>query len=200
MLLMAGVFFSACLQAPCSVDVETDDNTDDIPTVAEIEKADVACVEIDWVETAMVFDTQSTEEPTEVVVETETEEIAPKRKYTQDDLKRLARLIYFEDSQCTESMKWCGSVVLNRVESKRFPNNIKDVIHEKGQFSVSQYYMSRKVDKKLYAKCEAVAKSLLENGSAIPKEVVGMAHYGTFKKYSKKLYKRFGKVYYFSVR
>lgn len=168
------------------------------PTEAVIALVDTPIVELGTEEPTTEVSTEI-EKVTEVL-ETETEEIAPKKKYTQDDLKRLARLIYFEDSQCTESMKWCGSVVLNRVASPRYANSIKGVIHEKGQFSVKGYYMTRKVDKTLYAKCESVAKFLLENGSVIPKEVVGMSHYGTFKKYHKKLYKRFGKVYYYSVR
>ncbi len=48
----------------------------------------------------------------------------------------LAAIINAECSICsTEEMYAVGSVVLNRVESCEFPNTVKGVIKEKGQFN-----------------------------------------------------------------
>lgn len=54
-----------------------------------------------------------------------------------DELKLLACLIYSEASgQSYDGKLAVGNVVLNRVNSKKYPNNIKNVIYQKGQFSV----------------------------------------------------------------
>ncbi|HHT96580.1 MAG TPA: cell wall hydrolase [Clostridiales bacterium] len=54
-----------------------------------------------------------------------------------DELKLLACLIYSEASgQSYEGKLAVANVVLNRVKSKKYPNNINKVIYQKGQFSV----------------------------------------------------------------
>ncbi len=56
--------------------------------------------------------------------------------YDEDTLYWLSRIIYAESG--TQSMKGklaVGNVVMNRVKSSMFPNNIKDVLFQKNQFS-----------------------------------------------------------------
>ncbi|NLM97514.1 MAG: cell wall hydrolase [Halanaerobiaceae bacterium] len=57
--------------------------------------------------------------------------------YSKDDLNLLARLIYSESrGEPYEGQVAVGAVVLNRVRSKDFPNSIREVIYQKGQFTV----------------------------------------------------------------
>lgn len=61
-------------------------------------------------------------------------EKAAKRK--SEEVKLLAALIYCEaGNQSYNGKVAVGAVVLNRVESKRFPNTIKGVIYQRGQFT-----------------------------------------------------------------
>jgi len=62
--------------------------------------------------------------------------------YNEYDLYWLSRVIFSESgTQSLEGMIGVGNVVLNRVASSRFPNNVYDVIFQKNQFSVVDYGM-----------------------------------------------------------
>lgn len=53
-----------------------------------------------------------------------------------DQVKLLAALIYCEaGNQCYEGKVAVGSVVLNRVNSSRYPNSMEKVIYQRGQFT-----------------------------------------------------------------
>jgi spore germination cell wall hydrolase CwlJ-like protein len=53
----------------------------------------------------------------------------PKNTYTTEDLEWLAKNAYFEArNQGTAGILATAMVVMNRVEDKRFPNTIKDVV------------------------------------------------------------------------
>ena len=56
--------------------------------------------------------------------------------YAQFDLYWLSHIVYAEsNTQPLEGMIGVGNVVLNRVESTRFPNTIRDVVFQQGQFN-----------------------------------------------------------------
>ncbi|AZR72627.1 cell wall hydrolase [Anoxybacter fermentans] len=56
--------------------------------------------------------------------------------YTKEDLEWLARVIYAEArGEPYEGQVAVGAVVLNRVKSHQFPNTIREVIFQPGQFS-----------------------------------------------------------------
>lgn len=58
------------------------------------------------------------------------------RKYSDEDLYLLARLISAEArGESFEGQVAVGAVVLNRVKSPEFPDTIREVIYEKGQFT-----------------------------------------------------------------
>lgn len=66
---------------------------------------------------------------------------------TKDDLKLLVCLVHAEaGNQSYEGKLAVANVVLNRVKSRNYPNTIKDVIYQSGQFSVST---SGSLDKQL---------------------------------------------------
>ncbi len=55
---------------------------------------------------------------------------------SRDDIMLLARIIYAEArGEASKGKVAVGSVIVNRVEDERFPDNVKDVIREQGQFS-----------------------------------------------------------------
>jgi len=55
--------------------------------------------------------------------------------YSDDSLYLLAQIVYSEaNGEPFEGMVAVANVVLNRVESSKFPGTIKDVIYQEGQF------------------------------------------------------------------
>lgn len=101
-------------------------------------------------------------------VETETE-----RSYTEEDFYVLSHIISAEAGNCGEEMlKAVGSVVLNRVADKRFPNTIKEVVFQTkpslqyGPIKDGSYYNEPTED------ALEVAEYLLENGSQLPADVI----------------------------
>ena len=92
--------------------------------------------------------------------------------YTADDatLTLLAALIHCEaGGESYEGQVAVGAVVMNRVRSSRFPNNIYDVIYAAGQFSPA---MSGWLDEvlasgKIYDSCYKAAKEALSGVSNV---------------------------------
>lgn len=92
-----------------------------------------------------------------------------------DDLYLLARLVESEaGNEGYETKMMVASVVMNRVADSRFPNTIKEVVYQKGQFEVT----SRKVDGVLMIDREPsldslrVANDILNKGSILPSNVL----------------------------
>ena len=92
--------------------------------------------------------------------------------YTNEELELLAHLIFAEAGSdwCSDKMQqYTGSVVLNRITSPYFPNNMYDVIYQKGQYSVTR---TGAINKTPNERTYNVARFLLENGSILPSNVV----------------------------
>lgn len=98
-------------------------------------------------------------------VETETE-----MSYTDEDLYVLSHIISAEAGNCQEEMMiGVGSVVLNRVADDRFPDTIKEVVFDPGQYSPTwngTYYNEPTEE------AVEVAEMLLEEGSQFPADVI----------------------------
>ena len=99
----------------------------------------------------------------------------PEPAYSETDLYVLSHIISAEAGNCSEDMMLSvGSVVLNRVADDRFPDTIEEVVFQPGQYSPTwngAYYAEP-----TEAACE-VAKTLLEEGSAIDSSVVWQAEF-----------------------
>lgn len=97
----------------------------------------------------------------------------PKPSYTEEDLDLLARIINAE-AGCDWIPDWVqrmvGSVVLNRVKSKHFPNTIREVIYQPGQYGPVYNGMIHYTPTK---KSIENARYVLENGSTCPDNVTG---------------------------
>ena len=99
-------------------------------------------------------------------------------EYTQDDIDILAAVMYGEEYPNRYEMMLAGSVVLNRVLSPDFPNNIHDVVYQKSE-KYEQYAPRTKgfIGKELPEECYRLAEILLQYGPIAPRSVVYQAHF-----------------------
>ena len=92
------------------------------------------------------------------------------KSYTEEDLYIMAHLLAGEAQPYSdEEQRYVGSVALNRVKDKRYPNTLKEVVFQKGQYACTwdgNYYRTPTEDN------WRNAKWLLENGSILPDHVV----------------------------
>jgi len=98
--------------------------------------------------------------------------------YAEEDLMLLAIIIQIEAGSKWLSDEWkmcVGNVVLNRVASPEFPNTIKEVFEQKGQYAggSSSYYSKITPSEK----CIEMAKKLLEGERLLPNSVVFQANF-----------------------
>jgi outer membrane biosynthesis protein TonB len=56
--------------------------------------------------------------------------------YSGEDVLLAARVAYFESGKSEEGYRAVLCVILNRVESSKWPNSVYDVVYQKSQFSV----------------------------------------------------------------
>lgn len=131
-----------------------------------------------------IVDDQFVEEQIQI----EDEEVPQGLPYTQEDVEMLAHLLFAEagsDWISDETIYYVGSVVLNRVNSDRYPNTLKDVIYQKGQYYPARHgFMSNHPTDR----CWVIAENLLKNGSVLPADVLGQSAKSIYKKYGKELY------------
>lgn len=87
----------------------------------------------------------------------------------EEELYMLAHLLAGEcQTYSRECQVAVGSVVLNRVRSPRYPNTIKGVIFQRGQYSCTR---NRMYDREPTARNWEVAEYLLRNGSQLPANI-----------------------------
>lgn len=94
----------------------------------------------------------------------------------EKDLEELTHLIMAEggsDYLPDDVPYGVGTVVLNRVASKNYPNTIHGVIHQPGQYAVASYYMSVEPT----GRCYRIAYDLLSNGSEWPSNIIYQAQF-----------------------
>lgn len=112
------------------------------------------------------------------------------KSYSDEDLTILTRVIYGESSgQSWDFQVAVGSVVLNRVKSNKFPNTIKEVVFQRGQYACT---WDGNYNKTPNEQAKKVARYLLENGSQLPSYVLFQAEF----KQSKGVYKKMGNTYF----
>lgn len=115
--------------------------------------------------------------PIETVNTSVSEPVEEELTYTEEDLDLLSRLIFAEVG-CEwipdDVQLYVGSVVLNRVDSDLFPDNIYDVIYAKGQYSPTQ---SGSINNTPDERTIENARKLLEDGSILPANVVFQANF-----------------------
>ena len=129
-------------------------------------------------------------QPTLTQIPTPTPTKEPKRLYTDEDVYILSHVIYGEAGGYSREIQiGVGSVVLNRVKSKRYPNTIKDVVFQKGQYACTwDGNYNREPDKQAVD----VAIYLLENGSQFPEYILYQSEFLQ----GDRVYKQIGNTYF----
>lgn len=121
--------------------------------------------------------------------------------YTDDDLFCLAAVIYNEagGDACTDEQRTLvGEVVLNRVNDSRFPDTIREVIEQKGQYtgmSKGVKFASRAKnvnEKHAVERAYDTAKQVLENEPMSPSDVIFQSQV----ELGSKTYKKIGNTYF----
>lgn len=92
--------------------------------------------------------------------------------YKHESINLLAEVAFWEN-WFTDKEKltalWTMGVVMNRVESKQFPNTVKDVLYQRGQYATTKYFYT----KELPEECYEMAREVWENGVPdMPKNVL----------------------------
>ena len=96
--------------------------------------------------------------------------------YVQDDIDLLARLITAEMGYgaSEDAYYYTASVVWNRMRSDKFPDELKDVIYQPGQYQcVDNGHIERDYDDVAWE----VAEAVIEYGTWIPENVVYQAEF-----------------------
>ena len=105
---------------------------------------------------------QGVQEPAPVVL--------PGLNYTYDELELLAHLIEAESGGDSEDEMWyTGSVVLNRINSGKYPDTLEEVIYQRGQYECT---WNGHIEKEPSDIAYEVAAELLANGGVIPDYVI----------------------------
>ncbi len=105
-----------------------------------------------------------------------------KTSVTVDERTLLAALIYCEaGNQCREGKVAVGAVVLNRMKSKKYPNTMRKVIYQRGQFGpaitgkLDRILAKNKIPKACYKAADAALAGENPIGDAL---YFGCGNYG----------------------
>lgn len=109
-------------------------------------------------ETAQEFETETetvAEPSNSIEEETQTE---LETKYTEYDFELLARVIEAEAGGESDYHKLCvGTVVMNRVDSEKYPDTIEGVIYQPGQYQcVTNSHINKEPSKSSYKAAEHI--------------------------------------------
>ena len=103
--------------------------------------------------------------------------IPPKFIIDEYECELLAHLIYAEagSDRCSDKLQvYTGSVALNRVKHKDYPNSLHAVVYQQGQYSCTWNGM---IEYDYNERAYACARYLLTHGSQIPENVVYQANF-----------------------
>ena len=91
---------------------------------------------------------------------------------TQEDIDLLANVIYWENWHTDGdhlAAYYTGAVVLNRVNSDEWPNSVKEVLYQRGQYSTTKYFYTKDIP----IECKYMALRLLVFGAPeVPSNVI----------------------------
>ena len=92
--------------------------------------------------------------------------------YKHESINLLAEVAFWENWH-TDKEKltalWTMGVVMNRVNSKQFPNTVKEVLYQRGQYSTTKYFFTTEIPEE----CYEMARDVWENGvPEMPKNVL----------------------------
>lgn len=156
------IFISSIILAPVTITNDKKEESDKEIIITEESKNE--------------FTTEKVKTKQELVkVKNQNKTIKQKEKYTDEELYIMSHLIYGEAGNCSDELQIAvGSVVLNRVKSKYFPNTIKEVVFQKGQYACT---WDGNYDKSPDEQAINNSKYLLESGSQLPAACIFQAEF-----------------------
>lgn len=96
-------------------------------------------------------------------------------EFRQSEINLLAEVIYWENwftDKDKRAAYLTGAVVMNRVNSPLWPNTVKAVLHQKGQYSTVKYFYTKEIPQE----CYDMARDIYKNGTPdVPYNVVFQA-------------------------
>lgn len=112
----------------------------------------------------------------------------------EKEVDLLARVIYNECGILGhDAMYLCGCVVLNRINSSKFPNTLQGVVYQKHNGTYQyQIVTNGMINNAPTDEAKQIARELLKNGSTIPSDVVFQAQF----KQGSYVYQRIGNTYF----
>ena len=97
------------------------------------------------------------------------------KKVKDSEWTLLASLMEAEAGVCSDACVYAvGSVVLNRVKDKHYPDTLREVVYQKGQYAC---VANGTIDRGYSTRTLEIAWELLAFGSTIPKAVVYQAEF-----------------------
>ena len=101
-------------------------------------------------------ETETVAEPSDLIEEETQTEL--ETKYTEYDFELLARVIEAEAGGESDYHKLCvGTVVMNRVDSEKYPNSIEGVIYQPGQYQcVTNSHINNEPSESSYEAAESI--------------------------------------------
>ena len=119
-------------------------------------------------------------------------------KYSDEDIRVLATMVYYEAGTTTTQLReYVAQVAMNRVASSRFPNTVVGVITQRGQYSGNYASQSatdavKSKDAKngtyYYTMCEQAAKQAMMGRVSMPANVLFQANFKQGKGVWKSVY------------
>lgn len=119
--------------------------------------------------------------------------------WDNEELNMLAALIFYEagSDDCTDiHQQLVGQVVLNRVTHDKFPDNIYDVITQKGQYSTCELVLNNMGTDVIPQRCYDNALEVLNGNVECPDNVIFQANFKQGSGVYKELYTSYSVSYF----
>ena len=96
-------------------------------------------------------------------------------EHRKEEVNLLAEVIYWENWHTDKehlAAYYTGAVVMNRVNSKAWPDTVKKVLYQKGQYSTTKLFFTKEIP----AECYEMARDIYRNGTPdVPANVIFQA-------------------------
>lgn len=93
-------------------------------------------------------------------------------EHRQEEISLLAEVIYHENWHTDKehlAAYYTGAVVMNRVKSPLWPDTVKGVVYQKGQYSTTKYFYTKELPPEVYE----MARDIYRNGTPdVPANVI----------------------------
>ena len=93
-------------------------------------------------------------------------------EHQKESINLLAEAIYWENWHTDKehlAAYYTGAVVMNRVRSGAWPDTVKGVLYQKGQYSTTKYFYTKEIPPEVYD----MARDIYKNGTPeVPENVI----------------------------